>query len=189
MNIPLKRGTILRHQNHLFFIEDYAERHTGKMRPVVHVRLRDVQDGRHVDRTLDELQPLQHVEHAYRNLQYLYSRAGSYTFMDNQTFEEYELSEPQLRAFKPFLKEGQEFRVMFVEGRPLMLDLPEIVTLKVAVTAAPQHAIGNEGSVLKEAQLENGLQVHVPLFIKSGDAIRVDTRTQKYAGKDKEGHG
>ena len=188
MNIPLKRGTILRHQNHLFFIEDFAERHTGKMRPVVHVKLRDVQDGRHVDRTLDELQPLQSIEHAYRNLQYLYHRGGSYIFMDNESFEEYELAEAQLLGFKPFLREGQEFRVMFVDGRPLMLDLPEIVTLKVAVTAAPQHAVGNEGSVLKEAELENGLTVHVPLFIKQGDLIRVDTRVHKYAGKEKEAH-
>lgn len=183
MNIPLKRGSVIRHQGHLFFVEDYAERHTGKNRPVVHVHLRDVQDGRHIDRTLDELQPIRHVEHSYHTLQYLYHRDDVYVFMDNQSYEEYELREEQLREFKPFLREGQDFRVMFIDHKPLMLDMPEIVVLKVAVTAPPQHSMGDGGNVLKEAELENGLMVKVPLFIKPGDWIRVDTRVQKYAGK------
>ncbi len=189
MNIPLKRNGVIRHQGHLYFIEDFSERHTGKNRPVVHVKLRDVKDGRHVDRTLDELQPIQHVDHAYHTLQYLYHRGDAYVFMDNQSYEEYDLREDQLSGFKPFLREGQDFRVMFVEHKPLVLDLPEIVVLKVAQTAAPQHSVGDANSVLKEAELENGLTVKVPMFIKTGDWIRVDTRVQKYAGKDKEGHG
>jgi elongation factor P len=62
--------------------------------------------------------------------------------------------------------------------------MPEVITLGVSETAAPSHSVGGASNVLKEATLENDLVVNVPLFIKMGDQIRVDTRTRAYAGKD-----
>lgn len=186
MNVPLKRGMVIRHQNHLYFVSDFHERHTGKQKPTVHVQLRSVQDGHQVERTLDELLPLQIVEHSYRPAQYLYARGAVRVFMDSESFEEFELGAAQLRGAEPFLIEGAEYRVAFADGRPIMLDLPEIVTLQVSMTAPPERSVGTAGNVLKEATLENGLVVRVPLFIKTGDRIRVDTRTRAYAGKDKE---
>lgn len=186
MNIPLSKGMLLRHHDHLYFVEDYHERHTGKQKPTVHVRLRDVRDGRHVDRTLDDLQPIEEAEHAYRMLQHTYTRGDRYVFMDMETFDEHELEEPQLEGFTPFLREGQEFRAMFADGRLIHLDLPPSVVLRVAITAAPEHSVGAAGNVMKEAELENGLAIKVPMFIKTGDLIRVDTRGRSYAGKEKE---
>lgn len=184
MNVPIRRGMLIRHQNRHYFIADYQERHSGKQRPTVHVSLRDVLDGRIVSRTLDELEPVSEVPHAYRTMQYLYARGDRRVFMDSESFEEHELGPPQLHGCEPFLREGAEYRVMTVEGRALLLDMPEIVPLKVAQTAAPTHAVGSAGSVLKEATLENGLVVRVPLFIRAGDVIRVDTRDRSYAGKE-----
>ena len=184
MNIPLKRGMLIRHQGHIYAVVDFQERHTGKQRPTVHVSLRDVRDGHPVDRTLGDLEPIQEVTHALRPMQYLYPKGDEHVFMDSQTFDECPLGAAQLHGCEPFLKEGEEYRVMFVDGRPLSLELPEIVPLKVAQTAAPSHSVGAAGSVLKEATLENGLVVRVPLFIKMGDTIRVDTRTKTYVGKE-----
>jgi elongation factor P len=184
MNIPLKRGMLIRHQNHIYAVTDFQERHTGKQRPTVHVSLRDVRDGHPVDRTLGDLEPIQEVQHALRPMQYLYARGGERIFMDSETFEETALTAPQLHGHEPFLKEGEEYRVMYVDGQPLALELPEIVRLKVTQTAPPAHGVGGASSVLKEATLENGLDVHVPLFIKMGDMIRVDTRTKTYVGKE-----
>lgn len=192
MNIPLRRGMALRHKNHVFVVEDFHERHTGKQKPTVHVQMRDLVDGRHVDRTLDDLLPISEVEHNFRQLQYLYHRPGkgadgdTYVFMDDSTLDEIELGTAHLGGIEPFLSEGQEFRVMFVEGRPVRLELPEHVHLHVSETAAPEHAVGNAGNVMKEARLENALMVKVPLFITTGDLIRVDTRTRDYAGKEKD---
>jgi elongation factor P len=189
MNVPLKRGMLLRHQNRLFYVSEFHERHTGKQKPTVHVLLRDALDGHSVDRTLDDLLPVQEVEHSYRQMQYLYARGEARVFMDSETFEETELSAAQLRGTEPFLAEGTEYRVMLADGRPLMLEMPENIVLKVAVTAAPERSVGTSGGVMKEATLENGLMVRVPLFIKTGDLIRVDTRTKTYSGKERdEGH-
>ncbi len=184
MNLPIKRGMVIRHQNHVYTIADFQERHSGKQRPTVHVLLRDLRDGRQVDRTLDELEPIEEVQHALRPMQYLYAKGDARVFMDSTTFEEFELTGSQLHGCEPFLKEGDEYRVMFVDGKPLMLEMPEIVRLKVRETAAPSHSVGNAASVLKEATLENDLLVRVPLFIKIGDVIRVDTRTRSYVGKE-----
>lgn len=184
MNVPVKRGMLLRHQGHFYFVEDIAERHTGKQKPTVHVALRHALDARRIDRTLDELMPLDALDATMRPMQYLYHRGEHYIFMDSQTFEEIELGGPQLHGCQPFLKEGEEFRVLFAGDQPLKLEMPEIVALRVASTAAPAHAVGSAGSTMKEATLENGLEVRVPLFIKVGDIIRVDTRTREYAGKE-----
>lgn len=184
MQIPLKRGMLIRHQDHVYTVAEFQERHTGKQKPKVHVMLRDVRDGHPVDRTLDQLEPIEEVPHALRELQYLYAKADAHVFMDSETFDEIELSGSQLHGCEPFLREGQTYRVMFVDGNPLSLAMPEVVTLGVSETAAPSHSVGGASNVLKEATLENELVVNVPLFIKMGDQIRVDTRTCTYAGKD-----
>jgi len=185
MHIPLKRGMVLRHQERLYQVDDFQERKTGKMKPTVHVMLRDLRDGRHVERTLDELEPIVEAEQALREMQYLYQQGDTRVFMDSESFEQHELREDQLAGFGPFLKEGETYRVLCVEQQPVALMAPETVTLQVTSTAAPSHA-GGGSNVYKEAELENGLIVLVPLFIKNGDRIRVNTRDKSYAGKEKE---
>lgn len=184
MNIPLKRGMLIRHQGHVYSVADFQERRTGKQRATVHVSLRDVRDGHQVDRTLDDLEPIEEVPHANRTMQYLYAKGDRHVFMDSETFDEFELSATELHGCEPFLNEGESYRVTFVDDRPLALGLPEVIRLKVASTAAPSHSVGSASSVLKEATLENELVVRVPLFIKIGDTVRVDTRSRAYAGKE-----
>lgn len=183
-NIPLKKGMFIRHQDHVFLVSEFHERHTGRQKPTVHVALRDIRDGHPVDRTLDDLLPIVEVDHALRPTQYLYARGDARVFMDAESFEEYELTDAQLHGCQPFLNEGAEYRAMFVEGRLVSLQIPEIVPLKVNMTADPSHSVGASANITKEATLENGLEVRVPLFIKTGDLIRVDTRTRTYAGKE-----
>lgn len=180
----LRRGMLIRHQNHVYEVADFQERHTGKQKPTVHVALRDVRDGRPVDRTLNDLEPIDEVTRAFRQMQYLYRRDQTRVFMDCETFDEYELTEAQIRGGSEFLVEGQEYRVSFIDGSPAFLDLPDNIAVKIAMTAPPEHSVGVASNITKEATLENGLQIRVPLFLKTGDIIRVDTRTKTYAGKE-----
>lgn len=183
MNIPIKRGALLRHRGHLYFVEEVVERHTGQQRPTIHLKLRSAVDGKHIDRTLEEMQPLEELPLTCRMVQFRYAKPKVHVFLDSQSFEEIELSGPALEGFEPFLKEGQEFRLFFAAEQPLRLDTPDSVTLRVTNTAAPSHGAGAAATILKEATLENDLLVHVPLFIKTGDVIRVSTHTREYLGK------
>ena len=184
MHIPLKRGMLIRHQGHLYLVAHFEERRTGKQKATVHVRLRDTRDGHQVDRTLDQLEPLEEVPSAYRHLQYLYAGGDNWVFMDAESFEQYEFTDAHLHGCQPFLKEGEAYRAMFADQQPLSLEMPEVVSLKVASTAAPAHAVGQQSNVMKEAELENGLEIRVPLFIKPADTIRVSTRDKTYVGKE-----
>jgi elongation factor P len=186
MNVPIKRGMVIRHQNHLFAVAEFNERHTGKQRPTVHVLLRDLLDGHQVDRTLDDLLPIHEVEHGYRKVQYLYAKGDVRVFIYSETFVEYEVGPAQLQGGEPFLLDGGEYRMVFADDRPILLEIPDKVDLHVILTAPPERSVGTGGTVTKEATLENGLMVRVPLFIKTGDLIRVDTRSRTYAGKEKE---
>jgi elongation factor P len=180
----LRRGMLIRHQNHIYEVADFQERHTGKQKPTVHVALRDVRDGRPVDRTLGDLAPIDEVTHSYRQMQYLYRKDQAYIFMDCETFEECELADSQIRGGSGFLVEGQEYRVSFIEGSPAFLDLPETIVAKITMTSPAEHSVGVASNITKEATLENGLAIRVPLFLKIGDLIRVDTRSKTYAGKE-----
>lgn len=183
-NVPLKRGMLIRHQEHIYEVFDWQEHHAGKQKPTVHVSLRDVRDGRPVDRTLSDLMPIAPVEHAYRKVQYLYPRGQELVFMDTESFDEYELSSSRVGNQIAFLQDGKEYRGIFIDGLFTAVEVPDIVPLKVTFTAPPEHSVGSAANIMKEASLENGLQVRVPLFIKTGDVIRVDTRTKAYSGKD-----
>jgi elongation factor P len=183
-NVPLKRGMLLRHQNHIYEVADFSERHTGKQKGTVHVALRDIRDGRPVDRTLSDLMPVELVESAYRRLQYLYSRGESLILMDAENFEEHEFPASKLGNQASFMVEGIEYRGRFIDGALASLEVPDIVSLRVEVTAPAEHSVGSSSNITKEALLESGLEVRVPLFIKTGDVIKVDTRTKSYAGKD-----
>ena len=184
MHVPLKRGMLIRHQEHLYVVTDFQERRTGKQRATVHVALRDTRDGHQVDRTLDQLGSIEEVPSAYRDLQYLYPAAEAWVFMDTESFEQYELTEAQLHGCQPFLKEGEAYRSLFADEQPLSLELPDVVSLQVASTAPPAHSVGVQSNVMKEAELENGLEVRVPLFIKNGDTVRVNRRDKTYVGKE-----
>jgi elongation factor P len=178
---------LIRHQNHVFLVADFSERHTGKQKPTVHVLLRDIRDGHPVDRSLAELLPVEEVAHERRRLQYEYAKGDKHVFMDAETFDEHVAEAKQLSADACFLAPGAEYRALFLEGQLVLIEIPEIVALKVTMTAAPGHSVGAASNVTKEATLDTGLEIHVPLFIKTGDMIRVDTRTRTYAGKHQEG--
>jgi elongation factor P len=184
MNIPVKRGMLLRHHGRFYYVDDIKEHHSGKQKPTFHIALIDAMDSRHIERTIDELMPIEEAASRMRSVQYLYAKGSHHVFMDAETYEEMELGGPQLHGCEPFLREGEPYRVLYADDQPLSLEMPEVVILKVTNTAAPSHGAGGATNITKEAVLEHGLEVRVPLFIKTGDTIRLDTRTRTYVGKE-----
>ncbi len=122
------------------------------------------------------------VDNSIKQLELSYQADGNYVFSDPNTFEEFYVSEASLEESKDFLIPGTSYQVLFVEERPVTVDLPPSVTVKV-VEAPPAVKGDTAGNVQKTVTCENGLMVNVPLFIKEGEMIKVSTENKEYLGR------
>ena len=179
----LHKGMVIRHEGQLFTILDFRTAQTGKQRPTVHVKLRSVSTGHTGERTLDELGKLEEVPAEVRHMQYLYADRSNRVFMDTETYEQYPLGGELLGDSIHFLIEQDTYPVLTIEGQVVSLQMPPIVVQEVVDTAPPQH-VGGSTNVHKEAKLNSGFVIQVPLFIKNGDKIRVKTENREYQGKE-----
>jgi elongation factor P len=180
---PLRRGMVIRHEEQLYTVLDFRVAQTGKQKPTVHVKLRHFKSGHTGERTLDQLGKIEEVEAEFRQMQYLYAAGNERVFMDSETFEQYPLGEEVLGDALDFLTEEETYSFLTVEGKIANLRLPDQVVLDVVETAPVEHASGGS-NVHKEAKLASGLVIQVPLFIKTGEKVRVKTDTREYAGKE-----
>ena len=179
----LHKGMVIRHEGQLYTILDFTVAQTGKQKATVHVKLRAVKTGHTGERTLDQLGKIEEVPTEVRPMQYLYASAQEWVFMDTETYEQYPFTEEMLGESPAFLVEEETYRIQLIEGQPVSLQLPPVVVLEVVDTAPVEHA-GGSTNVHKEAKLNSGIVVHVPLFIKNGDKIRVKTDNREYQGKE-----
>lgn len=155
----------------------------GRGGATVRVSARNLRTGGVEEKTFSTSTTVEEIATVKRKLQYLYQDEGNAVFLDPGSYEQVEIDKRVLAEQIPFLKEGQEADILLWlrEGgeEPLGVDLPPKVTLSVLETA-PGVKGNSAANIYKQAMLENGLQVKVPLFIKTGDKVRVDTRTGEY---------
>ena len=180
----INRGMLIRIHGDLYQVMDFSEQHTGKQKSKTHVTLRNLRNGHVTDKLLETIQPIEEVPHEIREMQYLYSSADELTFMDNETFEQHAVPSSQLGDATRFLVEGEAYRVFCANDLPVNLELPDALVMEVTDTAPPSHAPSGASNVTKEAVIASGMTVRVPLFIKNGDSIRLDTTSGKYVGKE-----
>ena len=179
----LRRGMVIRHEGQMYTVLDFTVAQTGKQKATVHVKLRHVLSGHTGERTLDELGKIEEVEAEVRRMQYLYAAGKQRVFMDNESFEQYELGEDILENAIHFLVEEETYSFLTIEGQVISLQLPAQVVIEVVETAPVEHT-GGGSNVYKEARLASGLVIQVPLFIKTGEKVRVKTENREYAGKE-----
>ncbi len=177
-----KRGQVLLLDGAPHVVEDFHATGTAKTKRKIHARLRNLLKGLHVERTFSEDERVPVAELEQRRVQFSYRQADTFVFLDAESFEELNLPAQQIGERHWFLKENEEYKALFLEGKLLEVVLPDSVALRVAQTAAPQR--GGSDAAWKPATLEGGLEIMVPLFIAPGDVVRVDTQTRKYLRKE-----
>ncbi len=111
---------------------------------------------------------------------YLYHDDATATFMNQETYDQFSIEMESVRDALPYLTEGSEATVVTFEGRPIGVEVPKKVEMTVTETADAVRGDTAQGAVMKEAKLENGSTVKVPMFIKQGDMIRINTDTGEY---------
>lgn len=175
----LRNGTTFLSDGQPYIVLKYTFVKMGRGSATVKVKAKNLISGATVDKSFTSNNVVEDVRTTKRRLQYLYQDADGAYFMDLKNYEQVEMPLRVLGDQAAFLKEGSEVDVLFWDQGALSVDLPPSVVFTIA--EADPGVKGNSASnMYKQATLENGLKVRVPLFINRGERVRVDTRTGEY---------
>jgi elongation factor P len=178
----LKNGMTLSIDGQLWNVVEFQHVKPGKGGAFVRTKLKNVLSGKVVDRTFNAGVKVEVANVDKREMQYLYREGDDFVFMDTQDYDQPRIPAETVGGAADYLLEGQAVIVAFNEGSALYLDLPAAVELTVSQTDPGLQGDRSTGGT-KPATLETGAQIQVPLFITTGEKVRVDTRTGDYLGR------
>lgn len=170
----------------LYSVVDRDLNTPGNWRAILQLKLKNLKTG---SITINRVRPQDKVEQAYldkREMQYIYQDGDGYVFMDTETFDQITLGKEWIGDLMLYMKENNKAQVVLFENKPISIELPATVELRVTETE-PSVKGATAAAQYKPATLETGLKVTVPPFVGIGEMIAVDTRTGEYLSRVKEG--
>lgn len=178
----IKNGMVLDLDGQLWSVIWFQHHKPGKGGAMVKTTLKNVLSGKTVDKTFNAGLKIETANVDKRDMQYLYHDGDSYVFMDTSTYDQLNISEAVVGDMKDFLLDNQDAMVALHEGIPLYIELPASVELLIDYTEPGLQGDRSSGGT-KPAKLETGREIQVPLFITTGEKIKVDTRDGSYLGR------
>jgi elongation factor P len=178
----LKNGLVLNIDGQLWTVIEFQHVKPGKGPAFVRSKLKNVLTGKVVERTFNAGVKVETANVDKREMNYLYNDGSGYVFMDNQNFEQMNLTNEIVGDAKDYLLENQGAIVAVYEGNPIYVELPASVVLEITFTEPGLQGDRSSGGT-KPATVETGLQIQVPLFIEQNTKVRVDTRSGEYLGR------
>jgi elongation factor P len=178
----LKNGMVLNIDGQLWTVIEFQHVKPGKGPAFVRTKLKNVLSGKTVDKTFNAGTKVETANVDKRTMQYLYNDGTSYVFMDTSSYEQLEVSPDVVGNAKNFMLENQDAIVATHEGRVLFIELPASVELLIQYTEPGLQGDRSSGGT-KPATLETGHTINVPLFITTGEKVKVDTRDSSYLGR------
>lgn len=181
----LRKGTIFQLEGEPFRVVDYNQKVMGRGGSIVNVRIKSLVSGKVLDKTFKGNEQLDSADVTTQTVQYLYSDVNTFFFMNEESFNQFEVPADLLGDSAGYLKESDHVQLQFFEGRPINVELAKNVPLQVTYT---EDAVKGDtsSSITKDATLETGIIIKVPAFIKQGDVISVDTTSGAYRERVKE---
>ncbi len=175
----LKKGVSIEMDGQLFTIMDWQHIKMGRGGAIVRIKLKNLRSGAIIERTFDAGERFQRAYLDRHTVQYSYNDGDMYYFMDNETYEMTQLTAAQLGDAKNYLLDGMQLEFVYYKEEPISVELPITVDLNVTYTEPGFKGDTATGGT-KPATLETGLTVQVPLFVSTGDKIRVKTDAGTY---------
>ncbi|MBI4657743.1 MAG: elongation factor P [Verrucomicrobia bacterium] len=175
----LRKGMAINHNGDVAVVLDSQHRTPGNLRAFVQASIRSIRTGKSSDVRFSSTERIEVVPLTARKMEFSYKDGDDYVFSDSETFETVTLSPEIVGDSKNYLVENSPVTVTFVNDKAVQVELPASVVLTVA--DAPEGIRGDSANnVQKTVALETGISVQAPLFIKTGEKIKIDTRTGKY---------
>jgi elongation factor P len=178
----LKNGMTLDLEGQLWNVVEFQHVKPGKGPAFVRTKLKHVLSGKVVDRTFNAGLKIDTATVDKRTMQYLYKEGSDFVFMDTETYDQHHVPGETVGNAANFMLENAEAVIALHEGTPLYIELPASVELTISYTEPGMQGDRSTGGT-KPATLETGAQVQVPLFITTGEKIKVDTRSGEYLGR------
>ena len=176
-----KKGLRIMFDDQPYVIVDFQHVKPGKGGAFVRTKLKHMRVGKVIDNTFRSGEKVGLVDFDDKHMQFLY-RDDRYHFMDLETYEQVSLSADEVGDAREYLKENTEVDVLYIDGAPATVELPNFVELAIARTDPGVRGDTAQGGT-KPATLETGAMIQVPLFLGEGDVVKVDTRTGEYLGR------
>ncbi|PKZ21342.1 elongation factor P [Corynebacterium amycolatum] len=177
-----KNGLVIKHDNKLQQIVEFQHVKPGKGPAFVRTKLKDVLTGKVVDKTFNAGVKIETATVDRRDMTYLYHDGEGYVFMDDKTYDQISILDAQMPEGAKFLLPETTCQVSFHEGNVLFAEMPVSVELKVEHTDPGLQGDRSTGGT-KPATMETGAEIQVPLFIETGDVLKVDTRDGSYLSR------
>ena len=175
----LKKGTLFQWEGEPFRVVEYNQKVMGRGGSIVNVRIKSLLDGKVLEKTFKGNEQLDSADVTTQAVQYLYSDGSTFYFMNDETYNQFEVSADLVGDSAGYLKEGDNVQLQFFNDRPINVELPKNVPLKVTYTETAVKG-DTSSAITKDATLETGVTIKVPAFIKQDDVISVDTATGAY---------
>lgn len=179
-----KKGLAVKYNNETYVIAGYQFVNPGKGAAFTRAKLKNVKTGKNVEVTFKSGEDVPEANMENKRCQYLYKDATEYTFMDNSTYDQFAITNEMIGDDSDFLIDGTEVQVVFVDDAPVTIQLPTKMDFKV-ISAPPGEKGDTATGGTKPVIIETGATISAPLFIKEGDAIRVNTETHEYVERAK----
>lgn len=175
----LKKGALFQLDGEPFRVVDYKQKVMGRGGSIVNVRVKSLLDGKVLEKTFKGNEQIDSADVTSQPVQYLYNDGSKFFFMNEKTFDQFEVPSSLVGDSVGYMKESDNVQLQFFNSRPISVELPKNVPLKVTYTETAVKG-DTTSSITKDAKLETGITVKVPAFINQGDTISVDTSTGAY---------
>ncbi len=172
-------GLLMRYKDAIYEVIEYQRVKIAQRRAFVRTKMRNLTTQAVTEENFDSGEKFEEVEVERRKCQFLYRDNEDYHFMEMEHYEQFALAKPVLGEKAFYLTENLELDVLYLDGKPTTVELPNFINLRVMATE-PNYRGDTAASSNKPAKLETGLVIAVPFFITNGDIIRIDTRTNTY---------
>jgi elongation factor P len=181
----LKKGVLFQWEGEPFRVVEYNQKVVGRGGSIVNLRIKSLIDGKVLSKTFKGNEQVESADVSTQSVQYLYNDTSTYFFMNEDSFEQFEVPADLVDDNAGYMKEGDQVQLQFFNDHPINVELPKNVPLKVTYT---ENAVKGDtsSSITKDATLETGILIKVPPFIKTGDLISVDTATGAYRERVKD---
>ena len=174
-----RNGNTFEMDGNVYRIVEFQHVKPGKGAAFVRTKIKNIINNTTMEKTFNPSEKFEEAQITITEMQYLYNDGEKYTFMDNNTYEQIELTKADIENTLPYLKDNMNVRVLSFKGSVFGVEPPTFVELEVTYTEPGIKGSTSTGTT-KPATVETGVSFNVPLFVEIGDRIRIDTRTGEY---------